>query len=113
MDRFPSWVIWLMIPATAVLTPALGFLTAVVAALILGVLRDAGLPILLAIATAGFSGYLLVRTLRVCWRNSALVRTVLERESSARLTQPLPGNVIPFLAPARLAGQPRRRISHE
>jgi hypothetical protein len=70
-------------------------------------------PIILALATAGVSGYLLVRTLRVCWRNSALVKTALERESSARFARPLPGNVIPFRAPARLAGQPRRRISHE
>jgi hypothetical protein len=60
MGSLPIWAVWSMIPGAAVLTPVLAFLMAVVTAGILGVLREAGVPTVLALAATGISGCLLV-----------------------------------------------------
>jgi hypothetical protein len=111
MDRLPNWVVLSMIPAAAVLTPVLGFSIAVVAAIMLGLLKEAGLPTVLALAAAGFSGFLLGCKPPVHWRNSASVEMKLKRESSLTVPRAVSTNVTPFPAPrSRLAGQTRRRI---
>jgi hypothetical protein len=101
-----------MIPGAAVLTPVLAFLMAVVTAAILGVLREAGVPTVLALAVTGISGCLLVvHRSWVCSRNSRSVETGLEDGRPPSLTKPAAANVIPFPAsPSLRAG--RRTGTH-
>ena len=101
MDRLPNWAVLSMIPAAAVLMPVLGFSIALVAAIILGVLKEAGPPTVLALAAAGLSGFLLG------WK-SAL------RKSTTTPLRLASVNVTAFPASLpRLAGQPRGRIKTE
>ena len=95
-----------MIPGVAVLTPVLAFLMAVVTAAVLGVLREAGVPTVLALAVSGISGSLLVHRPWMRSRNSRSVETGLEDGSPASVTKPTAANVIPFPAsPSLRAGR--------
>jgi|SRR5271163_1822030 len=106
MGSLPIWAVWSMIPGVAVLTPVLAFLMAVVTAAVLGVLREAGVPTVLALAVTGISGCLLVHRPWVHWRNSRSVDTGLEAGSPASLTKPAAANVVPFPAsPSLRAGR--------
>lgn len=81
MDRLPNWAIWSIMPAAAVLTPVLGFLTAVAAAVVVSALKEAGVPTLVALTAAGVSGFLLGRTPPVRWGNSLSLDRGRERAS--------------------------------
>src|SRR5215469_4975210 len=98
MHRLPTWAAWSIIPAAAVLTPVLGFLVAIAVAMILGVLKGAGLPTLLALAAAGAAGFLLGRKPPVRWRNSVSAEVELRRASSATVTRSASPSVTAFLA---------------
>lgn len=111
MDRLPIWAVWSIIPATAVLTPVLGFLMAVVAVIVLGVLKEVGMPIILALAAAGVSGFLLGRKSPVRRWDKGLVELELQRRSSGIVVKASTADVRPFPAPpARLADRHRGRI---
>jgi hypothetical protein len=60
MDRFPNWA-WWTIAGGVLLSPVFAFLLAVLAEVLIGVLADAGLPALLALAATVTFGRLLVR----------------------------------------------------
>jgi hypothetical protein len=106
MGSLPIWAVWSMIPGAAVLTPVLAFLMAVVTAAILGVLREAGVPTVLALAVTGISGCLLVHRPWVRSRSSGSDEPGLEDGSPASLTKSAAPHVIPFPAsPALRAGR--------
>ena len=108
MDRLPSWAVWSIIPATAALTPVFAFLMAVVAMMVLGVLKEIGMPILLAVAAAGLSGFLLGRKLPVRQWERGSVEPQL-RNSSEVVRAPT-ADVRPFpAASVRLADRHRGR----
>ena len=65
MHKLPTWAVWSIIPATVVLVPVVAFLTAIAIAMLLGALKEAGVPTLVALAEAGVIGCLLVRKRRV------------------------------------------------
>jgi len=98
MDRLPSWAVWSIIPATAVLTPVLGFLMAVVAMMVLGVLKEIGMPILLALAAAGLSGFLLGRKSPVRQWDSGSVELEPQRRNSSEVVRAPTADVRPFPA---------------
>jgi len=111
MDRLPIWATWSIIPVTALLTPVLGFLLAVAAGIVLSLLKEAGMPILLALATAGVSGFLLGRRSSVRRWNSGLVELELQRRSSGVVVKAATADIRPFPAPsARLADRHKGRI---
>ena len=60
MHKLPTWAVWSIIPATVVLVPVVAFLTAIAIAMLLGALKEAGVPTLVALAEAGVIGCLLV-----------------------------------------------------
>jgi hypothetical protein len=64
MNTLPSWVQCLIIAALVLLSPALAFLVALAVAMVIGLLKDAGAPVAVAIAASSATGYLLVRRLR-------------------------------------------------
>jgi hypothetical protein len=112
MDRLPSWALWSIIPATAVLTPVLGFLMAVVAVMLLGVLKEVGMPLLLALAAAGANGFLLGRKSPARQWERGLAELEVQRRSSAIALRASTANVMPFPAPrVRLANRHRGRIN--
>src|SRR5215469_1491870 len=100
MDRLPIWATWSIIPVTALLTPVLGFLLAVAAGIVLSLLKEAGMPILLALATAGVSGFLLGRRSSVRRWNSGLVELELQRRSSGVVVKAATADIRPFPAPS-------------
>jgi hypothetical protein len=106
MGSLPIWAVWSMIPGAAVLTPVLAFLMAVVTAAILGVLREAGVPTVLALAVTGVSGCLLVHRPWTRSRSSGSDGPGLEDGSAASLAKRAAANVIPFPAsPSLRAGR--------
>jgi hypothetical protein len=103
-----------MIPAAAVLAPVSGFLMAMAAMITLGMLREAGLATILALAAMGAGSCFLIRKQRVRSWNIASVQTELERGSLARVTKPADTNVMPFPAsPSRCTSQQRGHIKHQ
>lgn len=111
MDRLPSWAVWSIIPATAVVAPVLGFVMAVVAVIVLGVLKEVGMPILLALTAAGLGGFLLGRKSPVRQRDRSLVDWELQRRRSGIVIRASTADVRPFPAPrARLADRHRECI---
>jgi hypothetical protein len=96
MDRLPTWATWSIIPATALLTPVLGFLVAVVAGIVLSLLKEAGMPMLLALATAGVGGFLLGRRSSVRQWDRGLVKLELQGRSSGIVVSASTANVMPF-----------------
>jgi len=110
MDRLPSWAVWAVIPATAVLTPVFAFLMAVVAMMVLGVLKEIGMPILLALTAAGLSGFLLGRKSPVRQRDSGSVELEPQRRNSSEVVRAPTADVRPFpTASVRLADRHRGR----
>src|SRR5215472_4904804 len=110
MDRLPIWATWSIIPATALLTPVMGFLLAVAAGIVLSLLKEVGLPVLLALATAGVSGFLLGRRSPVRHRVKSLVELESQRRSSSIAVRASTPNVMPFPAPrVQLADRQRGR----
>jgi len=111
MANLPIWAVLSIIPAAAVLTPVLGFSMAMVAGIVLGLLKEAGLPTLFALAAAGFSGFLLGRKSPICQRTGALVEMEPPLRGFATMARASTANVSPFPAPnSRLADPPRGRI---
>jgi hypothetical protein len=100
MNRLPVWAIWSMIPGAAVLAPVLAFVLAVAAAIILGALREAGVPAVLALAAASIGGRLLIRNHRVPWFGAGAALTASEIGRSAPLAKPIADNITPFPGPA-------------
>ena len=65
MSRPPSWVIWFIVAAAAILSPVLAFLMAIAIEIVVVALVDAGALPILAFVTAGAVGWLLLRNLCV------------------------------------------------
>ena len=63
MSGLPTWAIWSIIAVPALLSPVLAFLLAIAVAILIGALKDAGVPALLATCAALFMGWLLPRKL--------------------------------------------------
>jgi hypothetical protein len=104
MDRLPIWATWSIIPATALLTPVLGFLLAVAAGIVLSLLKEPGMPMLLALATAGVSGFLLGRRSSVSQRDRGLVELEPQQRGSDVVVKASTADIRLFSAPpARLA----------
>ena len=114
MDRLPYWATWSILPAAALLTPVLGFLLAVAAGIVLSLLKEVGLPVLLALATAGVGGFLLGRRSPVRQRVKSLVELEPQRRSSVIVLRASTADVRPFpTPPVRLADRRRGRINPE
>jgi hypothetical protein len=64
VSSLPTWATW-SIAAAAVLSQVLAFLMAIAVEILIGLVKDAGLLALLALAIAGVIGWLLFRKLRV------------------------------------------------
>jgi UPF0716 family protein affecting phage T7 exclusion len=58
MSSLPTWTTW-SIAAAAVLSPVLAFLMAIAIEILIGLVKDAGLLALLALAIAGVIGWVL------------------------------------------------------
>src|SRR5215469_1296955 len=108
MDRLPSWAVWSIIPATAALTPVFAFLMAVVAMMVLGVLKEIGMPILLALAAAGLSGFLLGRKSPVRQWDSGSVDLEPQRRNSSEVVRASTANARPLPTPRLRTGRPVR-----
>src|SRR5215469_17304970 len=108
MDRLPSWAVWSIIPATAALTPVFAFLMAVAAMMVLGVLKEVGMPILLALPAAGFSGFLLGRKSPVRQWGSGSVELEPQRRNPSEVVRASTANVRPFPTPRLRTGRPVR-----
>lgn len=63
MSGLPTWAIWSIIAVPALLSPVLAFLLAIAVAILIGALKDAGVPALLATCAALLTGWLLARKL--------------------------------------------------
>jgi positive regulator of sigma E activity len=70
MSTLPSWAQCSIIAALVLLSPALAFLMALAVAMVIGLLKDAGAPVAVAIAAGSTIGYLLVRRLRAAPRGA-------------------------------------------
>ena len=64
MGRIPSWALWSIIAAGVLLSPVLAFLMALAVAVLLGLLKKAGLVASLAMLVACTVAYLGVRRVR-------------------------------------------------
>jgi hypothetical protein len=64
MDTLPTWA-WWAVAGAVLLSPVFAFLLALLAEIFVGVLKEGGVPALLALISAGVIGRLLVRKLRV------------------------------------------------
>jgi hypothetical protein len=72
MDALSTWA-WWMIGAGVLLSPVFAFITALVVEIAVGILKEAGIPALLALVAAGGIGRLLFRKLWMRRRISDLV----------------------------------------
>ena len=63
VSGLPTWAIWSIIAVPALLSPVLAFLLAIAVAILIGALKDAGVPALLATCAALLTGWLLARKL--------------------------------------------------
>ena len=64
MPSLPTWAIW-SIAVAALLSLVLALLMAIAVEILIGVLKDAGVPALLVLVVAGAIGWLLFRKLWV------------------------------------------------
>src|SRR6516164_10406687 len=99
MDSLPIWAIWSTIPGVVVLAPVLSFLLAVTIVTVIGLLKEMGMPAVLALAGSVTVG-LLIRKQRVCSRNPGSSMTAQEIGSPARVAKSVADNVMPFPASA-------------
>ena len=60
MDSLPAWAWWIIV-AGVLLSPVFAFLIALLVEIRLGVLKEAGIPAVLALVAAGVIGRLLFR----------------------------------------------------
>ena len=63
MDSLPTWALWSIAAAVALLSPMFAFLMAIAAEILIGSLMEAGVPALLAVVVASTIGGFLVRKL--------------------------------------------------
>jgi hypothetical protein len=63
MSSLPTWAHLSIIAAAVLLCPALAFLMAIAVEILIGVLKDAGVPALLVLVVAGAIGWSLFRKL--------------------------------------------------
>jgi hypothetical protein len=102
MDSLPIWAIWSTIPGVVVLAPVLAFLLATATVIIIGLLKEVGLPAALALAVAGVTGYLLLRKARA--RSRSFSVAAVEGRSLGGMTRAAVDNVTPFPASASRQG---------
>jgi predicted membrane protein len=60
MDSLPAWAWWIIV-AGVLLSPVFAFLIALLIEILIGVLKEAGIPAVLALVAAGVIGRLLFR----------------------------------------------------
>ena len=96
MDSLPIWAIWSTIPGVTVLAPVLSFLLAVATVIMIGLLKEVGMPAVLALA-ASVSAGLLIRKQQVRSWNPG---SAPEIGSPAGVTKAVVDNVAPFPASA-------------
>jgi predicted membrane protein len=60
MDSLPAWAWWIIV-AGVLLSPVFAFLIALLVEILIGVLKEAGIPAVLALIAAGVIGRLLFR----------------------------------------------------
>jgi predicted membrane protein len=60
MDSLPAWAWWIIV-AGVLLSPVFAFLIALLVEILIGVLKEAGIPAVLALVAAGVIGRLLFR----------------------------------------------------
>jgi len=75
MSSLPTWAHLSIIATVVLLCPVLAFLMAIAVEILVGFLKDAGVPALLVLVVAGAIGWWLFRKLRVRPRGSAPVGT--------------------------------------
>jgi hypothetical protein len=110
MDSVPIWAIWSTIPGVVVLAPVLSVLLAVATVTVIGLLREMGMPAVLAMAASVGVG-LLIRKQQVRSRNPGSAMTAPEIGSPARVAKSVADNVMPFPASAsRHGGGAARRM---
>ena len=97
MDSLPIWVIWSTIPGVVVLAPVLAFLLAVAILIIVGLLKEVGVPAIFAFIAEGGAGCLLLREVRGRWRSLSVVITG-KNGGLGRRTRHAVANFTPFLA---------------
>ena len=73
MSSLPTWAIW-SIAAAALLSPVLAFLIAIAVEILIGSLKDAGVPLVLTLAVAGAPGWVLLRMRSPRLRGNACVQ---------------------------------------
>jgi len=95
MDSLPIWAIWSTIPGVTVLTPVLSFLLAVATVIMIGLLKEVGIPAVLALA-ASVSAGLLIRKQQVRSWNPGSPITAPEIGSPAGVTKSVVDIVAPF-----------------
>jgi hypothetical protein len=98
MDSLPIWAIWSTIPGVTVLAPVLSFLLAVATVIMIGLLKEVGMPAVLALAASVGAG-LLIRKQQVR-SNPGSPITAPEIGSPAGVTKSVVDNVAPFPASA-------------
>ena len=79
---------------------------AVVTMMVLGVLKEVGMPILLALAAAGLSGFLLGRKSPVRQWGSGSVELEPQRRNSSEVVRASTANARPFPTPRLRTGRP-------
>ncbi len=75
MSSLPTWAIWSIIVPAVLLSPALAFLLAIAAEILIGSLVDAGAPALLALIIVAAGGLFLRRKLRAYPQGGASAET--------------------------------------
>jgi hypothetical protein len=71
MDRLPNWG-WVVVAMAVLLSPVFAFLTAIGVEILVCMIKEGGVPVLIALAAAGVIGRLLYRRFSVRRRDGHL-----------------------------------------
>jgi len=96
-----------------VLALVLMFLLALVTVIMIGLLKKAGAPAVLALVVPGVFSGLVVRKRRVRWLTAGAYLTAREIRSAAVVSKQIAHNIIPFPGPISRPGAPETRLVGE